>query len=66
MPCPYCLQMNYSLDNSVGIAMGYRLEIEVRFRAQALDFSLHHSAHTGSVGHLASHPVCTLAVPSPG
>jgi hypothetical protein len=51
-----------SHDNSVGIALGYRLDdrcSKVRFPAGAGNFSLHHRVQNGSGAHPASYPMST-------
>jgi hypothetical protein len=51
-----------SQKSSVGTGTGYGLDdrmIEVRFPAEAGNFSLHHRVQTGSVAHLASYPMVT-------
>jgi hypothetical protein len=50
---------NGSRDNSVGIAMGYRLDDLVQFQAWARDFSLLDSVHSGPEAHPASYTVDT-------
>jgi hypothetical protein len=51
-----------SRDNSVGIALAYRLDdrgSRVRFPAGAGSFSLHHRMQNGSGAHPASYPMGT-------
>jgi hypothetical protein len=52
-----------SSDSSVGIALGYGLDVRgsrVPFPAWAGNFSLYHRVHNGSGAHLASYPVGTM------
>jgi hypothetical protein len=44
-----------SRDNSVGIAMGYRLDDPVRFQAWKRDYSVYDSVHTCSGAHPVSY-----------
>jgi hypothetical protein len=51
-----------SRDSSVGIALGYGLDVRctgVRFPAGAGNFSLHHRVQNGSGGHPTSYPMGT-------
>jgi hypothetical protein len=51
-----------SRDSSVGIALGYGLDVRgsrVRFPAGAENFSLHHRVQNGSGAHSASYPMGT-------
>jgi hypothetical protein len=52
---------NYeSRDSSVGVALGYRLDVRgsrFRFPAGAGNFSLHHRVQNGSGAHPASYPM---------
>jgi hypothetical protein len=51
-----------SRDSSVGIALGYGLDVRgsrVRFPAGARNFSLHHRLQNGSGVHPASYPIST-------
>jgi hypothetical protein len=52
----------YSRDSSVGIALGYGLDVRgsrVRFPAGAGNFSLHHRVQNDSGAHPASWPMGT-------
>jgi hypothetical protein len=51
-----------SRDSSVGVALGYGLDVRgsrARFLAEAGNFSLHHRAQNGSGVHPASYPMGT-------
>jgi hypothetical protein len=56
------MNISYSCDSSVGIALGYRLEYRgsrVRFLAGAGNFCPHHPVQNSSGAHPASYPVVT-------
>jgi hypothetical protein len=55
----YITKNNLSQDNSVSIAMGYRLDARVRFPTGPRDSSLFHSIQTSSGAHSASYSMGT-------
>jgi hypothetical protein len=57
------LRVFKSRDSSVGIALGYGLDVRgsrVRFPEGAGNFSLHHRVQNGSGSHPASYPMGTM------
>jgi hypothetical protein len=58
----YTFLISKCRDSSVGIAMGYGLEVRgsrVRFPVEAENFSLRHRVQNGSGAHPPSYPIST-------